>query len=356
MLTLAFVADATVLIRTTAALQLPAGIAIGTILIGVAYIVGILADRMIDDSFEAMERHNRIRFACDQLSQWTRYDWKTKEYKDPYPEDQYRYQVMTKAKTVSDLLDYLRTRIRLMRALAFLLPGLVYSGVSYSTRGPSVCSDGTAGTVASGDKFNGPWFGTHAPFDVCNLAQWLNGPEVIVAAYLLAVAAKFVAMHYDPIRTIGRTSRRDTSGRAGPGKDEIVYVFKPPNDAFKWPRSSCRLLAPAGRWRPADTRKHKEMRVYAAERRWMTKHHASYYLLGDIVLQPFIVMALCLFMLSIWNAQNASKQPVLIPIIVIGALVEVYAVWAWWRITKTFMAYLRGAGEFLQRSSGPVVG
>ncbi len=343
MLTLAFVPDLPVLIKCISGLKLGDGIAVGTILIGVAYFVGILTDRMIDDSFEAMERHNRVRFACDQLTQWTESDWKTTEYKDPYPEDQYKYQVMIKAKTVNDFLDYLRTRIRLMRALAFLLPGLVYSSVLNATYG---LSGGEGRTAALCIECSANLLILRIPFDLSHISGWLTGPEAIIVAYLSVGAVKFIAGYFDPIRTIGREIRDG---------DDIVHKFQLQKEAFEWSRSSCRLFVLAGRWQPADTRKHKEMRVYAAERLWMTKQHVRRYVLGDIGLQPFTVMAVGLFVLSINNGLRCSNPKAVIPMIVIGALVEVSAVWAWWRITRTFMDYLRGTGEFLQKPSGSVV-
>lgn len=48
-------------------LELPEGVALGAVLIGMAYLVGMLADRLIDTGFEALERHNRMRFACSKL-------------------------------------------------------------------------------------------------------------------------------------------------------------------------------------------------------------------------------------------------------------------------------------------------
>src|SRR4051812_11844136 len=44
-------------------LELPEGIALGALLVGLAYLLGILIDRLLDSGFEALERHNRIRFA-----------------------------------------------------------------------------------------------------------------------------------------------------------------------------------------------------------------------------------------------------------------------------------------------------
>src|SRR5689334_1418012 len=38
-------------------------VALGAVLVGVVYFVGILVDRVIDTHLQALERHNRVRFA-----------------------------------------------------------------------------------------------------------------------------------------------------------------------------------------------------------------------------------------------------------------------------------------------------
>ena len=53
-------------------LKLPGGIALGAVLVGIAYLIGILADRLIYSCLEALERHNRVRFALSGLGRGVR--------------------------------------------------------------------------------------------------------------------------------------------------------------------------------------------------------------------------------------------------------------------------------------------
>src|SRR6266568_726120 len=113
-------------------------IAVGAVLVGAAYFVGILVDRLIDTCLQALERHNRVRFALGglEIPGETAADtpadrkaaWDARPSGDLFPEDVYRWSVLVQAEKIADNLDYIRTRIRLLRALAFLLPGLVFAG------------------------------------------------------------------------------------------------------------------------------------------------------------------------------------------------------------------------------------
>jgi hypothetical protein len=92
----------------------------GATIVGLAYLIGTIVDRFIDTCLEDLERHNRARFAyCVEKRPQT-------PSSDPYPEDRYRVSVMAAEGKAADWLGSLRTRLRLMRAAAFTLPGITF--------------------------------------------------------------------------------------------------------------------------------------------------------------------------------------------------------------------------------------
>jgi len=96
-------------------------VAISAGLLGAAYLIGIIYDRLADTLLKDLDQHARLRIALDHrdLSKQV-----TGRQKDPFPEDDIRLMVQTNSST-ADYADYLRTRIRLTRALATLVPALV---------------------------------------------------------------------------------------------------------------------------------------------------------------------------------------------------------------------------------------
>ncbi|MDA0264440.1 MAG: hypothetical protein O3A93_09500 [Chloroflexi bacterium] len=104
--------------------------AIGAIGLGGAYLVGIVYDRCADTMFGELERFKRITFLQGRnlISDST---------VDPFPEEQYRIQVL-KSEAASSYMDYLRSRIRLTRALATILPALTFSIVLIQIRDESL--------------------------------------------------------------------------------------------------------------------------------------------------------------------------------------------------------------------------
>jgi hypothetical protein len=97
----------------------------GGVLLGAAYLIGIVYDRIADTLLQNLEAHYRIHFALEKL------DTCHKRAKfavpvspnDPFPEDRYRIHIL-KSKEATDYMEYLRSRIRLTRALATLIPGM----------------------------------------------------------------------------------------------------------------------------------------------------------------------------------------------------------------------------------------
>ncbi len=99
----------------------------GVVVVGAAYLIGILFDRMIDTLLQDLDEHHRARYVLSELP---------REHKDdPFPEGEIRSRIMmaNKGATV-EWLEYLRTRIRLTRTLAVFLPGLAVAAIHGGVR------------------------------------------------------------------------------------------------------------------------------------------------------------------------------------------------------------------------------
>lgn len=91
----------------------------GFVVIAVAYLLGIPADRIGDTLLSGLDQRNRLRFALKHPIAG----------EDPFAEDLLKISVMKKGGPAWDWLDYLRSRIRLARALTAFSPALTISGV-----------------------------------------------------------------------------------------------------------------------------------------------------------------------------------------------------------------------------------
>jgi hypothetical protein len=90
--------------------------------VGVAYLLGIIFNRYADACVQRYEQHLRARYAIE-LSPLP------DEPADPFPEDRYRIQQLRAGSGVIEWFNYLRSTIRLSRALAVFTPGLTLAGV-----------------------------------------------------------------------------------------------------------------------------------------------------------------------------------------------------------------------------------
>jgi hypothetical protein len=103
--------------------------------VGVAYLLGIIFDRYADGCVQRYEQHLRARCAIE-LSPLP------EEPADPFPEDRYRIQQLSAGSGLTEWFNYLRSTIRLSRALAVFVPGLTLAGVMATRNWPNF--DGTA--------------------------------------------------------------------------------------------------------------------------------------------------------------------------------------------------------------------
>jgi hypothetical protein len=100
---------------------------LGAFCLGAAYFLGMLYDRVADTLLEDQEKRSRLRYALE------RYENKKVSFsaKDLFPENILRIQIFNARSGISEHTSYLRSRIRLLRALTTLIPALTVSYVIY---------------------------------------------------------------------------------------------------------------------------------------------------------------------------------------------------------------------------------
>lgn len=90
--------------------------------IGAAYLLGVIFDRFADTLLERFNRWNRILFAIELKN-----DNKALSPEDPFPEDQLQIEVIHQGGEAWEWMDYLRSRIRIARAMTAFVPALTLS-------------------------------------------------------------------------------------------------------------------------------------------------------------------------------------------------------------------------------------
>ena len=90
--------------------------------IGAAYLLGVVFDRFADTLLERLNRWNRLLFAID-----LRKDGKALSAEDPFPEDRLQIEVIRQGDQAWEWMDYLRSRIRIARAMTAFVPALALS-------------------------------------------------------------------------------------------------------------------------------------------------------------------------------------------------------------------------------------
>ncbi|NUO09967.1 MAG: hypothetical protein HUU08_15055 [Candidatus Brocadia sp.] len=96
----------------------------GAVIIAIAYLVGIVLDRFADTLLERLEQYHRLRYALDLIE-----EGKQHSSDDPYPEDRLQIKILKDSKETNERMQYLRSRMRLTRALAIFTPALTISGL-----------------------------------------------------------------------------------------------------------------------------------------------------------------------------------------------------------------------------------
>jgi hypothetical protein len=90
--------------------------------IGAAYLLGVVFDRFADTLLERLNRWNRLLFAIKLMK-----DGKALEPDDPFPEDRLQIELIKQGDEAWEWMDYLRSRIRIARAMTAFVPALSLS-------------------------------------------------------------------------------------------------------------------------------------------------------------------------------------------------------------------------------------
>jgi hypothetical protein len=259
-------------------------IGVSAFLVGSAYLLGTLFDRYADQILQPVERCIRTQLAID--GQKTSTD-QPNGRNDPFPENLYRVYMLHTAETAADWFAYLRSAVRLCRAMALLVPGI------------------TLGAVLGYYGETLQWPMPFLPGFLSPRVFWSSG--ILVLSYFgFPVLISIVVL---PILT------------ASTG----IRTFTPPRtDKNEWV-------------------------AYAKLRGWGSKEPSASFAFWRLVDILFRVATWIGIILLVTAFIAAREAPVLSNIVVpraplvwaIGAILTSMAAWVWWRVTKTFMNYLK---------------
>jgi len=90
--------------------------------IGAAYLLGVIFDRFADTLLERFNRWNRLLFAIELKE-----EHKALSPEDPFPEDRLQIEVIHEGNEAWEWMDYLRSRIRVARAMTAFVPAFTLS-------------------------------------------------------------------------------------------------------------------------------------------------------------------------------------------------------------------------------------
>jgi hypothetical protein len=242
------------------------------VILAVAYLIGIIFDRYSDTLLGGLEQHHRLHFALK------RFKGGVVPSEDPFPEDKYRIKILHNDRA-SDYAHYLRSRIRLTRAMTVLVPALM------------VAIPVTLGTAA----------GT-ARHVICFL---------VVAVY----AAFFL---------VGVKRRKDATAD---------NVTENPKGSYKPPRTTGLLDEVVREW---------YAKKWSAQDAQEDYPLAVFVLRNESISWAVLVLAIVGLASFVLFHQPEQKLPLLVAglILVGGLAVTALVGWSWWRITETFCRFL----------------
>jgi hypothetical protein len=96
----------------------------GGFILGTAYLIGMVYDRVVDTLLQDLESHCRLQFAIGNTD-LSETDAAGPD-RDRFEEGKYRI-VVLESSEATEYMEYLRSRVRLTRALAIALPGITLS-------------------------------------------------------------------------------------------------------------------------------------------------------------------------------------------------------------------------------------
>ena len=259
-----------------------------------AYLLGIVFDRIGDTVLARLERHNRLHFAAEIAPRPNAPTDPEVPLEDPFQEDKARLAVLG-PDGAAKYGDYLRSRIRLTRALAFSLPALALSS-----------------SVAAMDWDPAPG----VSFQLVATVRW-------AAVALLVGVYGFMVL---------RRSRSNS--------DVLVRTYVP--DIPESTELDAELKAEQ-KGHPHVVLRTRHMAACSVRKAYREKtgkpdELARFVFRNDPVL-AWTALLLC--MLSAIPAAIAHQRALGIGIALGGIVLTAVTGWCWWRITRTFFAFLR---------------
>lgn len=262
-------------------------IAEGSVLLGLAFLLGIPFDRFADTLSERLDRHHRLQFALDRSvgekfpARKPEPDNKRLET-DLFAEDEYRRTGLREKDAVVNWIEYHRSRIRLARALAVYGPALTLSlTLSMARR-----------------------------------------PHYEIGIWLIAVAAGYIV--WGIVVSPPKSLSKHTSRSSKPCNEE-----SPPESALfgeELPRTDDALFCAYAKKRGRINTDGRVQRASSAGGRPWSDEWRS-------LVVPVLVLVAALSFGVVYKGKIAW-------VAVCGALVTVISTWSWWRISTTYRTYL----------------
>jgi hypothetical protein len=299
-----------VLIQTS---ETHGAIAGASILLGIAFWLGIPFDRFADTLVERLDRHSRLRFALKSAEgKQAPTTTELTAVPDLFPEAQLRIACLRDKKPIVDWHYYLRSRIRLSRALA------VY--------GPALTLAATVGVQC-----------LPAANPVCLLAAnpvcWLI---LIVVAYLAWLL--LVQFGEKVGEGLGHRLGQWLDHHGGKNSDNAKATLNK------------RLEKTFGRELPRTDK--KNFWKYAKDYGWIgPENRIVDPKVGDWLVwisEPptWIVPAALLILALVWSFFRA--EPSMIATAGGGTMVTIVSAWSWWRTTGTYLSFLHDRNRFVE--------
>ena len=273
------------------------GLAVAGSVVGlsIAYLLGLIFDRVIDTLMDPWLCHLRLRFAHEQFA---KIPIRTE---DPFPEADLTLRVFQIGGDVAERFDYLRVRIRLSRAMAALGPGL---------------------TVATA-------VGLRRIFDP-SFSIFSNDPLVlgfaIMAAYIVALTLTLFLRSAGKI-AIKRWETNQNRTSQPPPPDE-----KADKTAAAWMSIS-----------PPRTDRRNAFDLYAKKRGLNGEDAGRLAGVWDLTLNPSFALAIAA--VGVLVGLSIPWHPVVTLVAVTGAVFTARAGWTWARVLNTHMQFLNKAGR-----------
>lgn len=253
------------------------------VLAGAAYLLGMFFDRFADTLLEDTEQHHRL---LRGLRAYYRQGGNLTI--DPFPENRWRARLWFSTDAATEQATYLRSRIRLTRAVAVLLPAL---GVGVALQ----VTNGSARTR-------------------------LIATLVVVAVYATVFVTK-----------LARATPLTAAGLA-----------KNPSDAFALPRTQ-ELVS-------GDVRGWYENTIggYDPSTQCPTRSTFVILLRGDAaVAAGVLLLAIACALIATTGERRAAGLSIAIGM----PILTTFAGWTWWRITETFFAFIQEHERFAPSAS-----